>query len=615
MHKIIENLEDSIDGLYDAKRNQYVGKNISKFKKYVYARIRTIDRRLSNATEYSNSEGLEIFEQSCIKLISDAKKAITWGQEYAKAASNTSVYDAFESYSDQLNGLSNKLTEVMEKLKAGEYVGTSTEDDQPIVDDTDVDTLTPATNVTQRSFGILVFSTFFGFKPDSEDGGVVDLTSINETTCKLLLRIPAFGYLIFPTGYDDARYWPDVSTSASKWLNTFKTSILSDTNYLKNLRRRFYRILLRARILRSGISSDVTDEIYLFISSLSNSTYISTSDDSFIYKVNKALNTISSECGTDFFQTRALLLPAFGMKGISSTDPKYVPSYFPKFDPYKEMLAATVMIINRLITCFCSAGLSGDTTYTKTYFEKVDTGITLSTDLYTAVDDWTTSDLRVLSETTGLSDSFDSSLISTNSLIIANPTADITNAVIGEEKINAIIRMKYYTASNPNFNADMIILHIEAGESTFFLYKDITKYKYIMSAIDYICFDPDVNPTSQNGVDGLIPFRMLMKSQFITKLFSGKLMFPIPSYIGTNFINSWLINTYWKNSSYAENLPQHIFDYPGSTDTSSSTSSTSTVSYPSSYKFNISAFVGDLKGTEEIAESDLFNGEKQAYSD
>ena len=163
MHKIIENLEDSIDGLYDAKRNQYVGKNISKFKKYVYARIRTIDRRLSNATEYSNSEGLEIFEQSCIKLISDAKKAITWGQEYAKAASNTSVYDAFESYSDQLNGLSNRLTEVMEKLKAGEYVGTSTEDDQPIVDDTDVDTLTPAMNVTQRAFGILVFSTFFVF--------------------------------------------------------------------------------------------------------------------------------------------------------------------------------------------------------------------------------------------------------------------------------------------------------------------------------------------------------------------------------------------------------------------------------------------------------------------
>ena len=175
--------------------------------------------------------------------------------------------------------------------------------------------------------------------------------------------------------------------------------------------------------------------------------------------------------------------------------------------------------------------------------------------------------------------------------------------------------MKYYTASNPNFDADLIISHIKAGEGTFFLYKDITKYKYIMSAIDYICFDPDVNPTSKNGVDGLIPFRMLMKSQFITNLFSGKLMFPIPSYIGTNFINSWLINVYWKNSSYAENLPQHIFDYPGSTDTSSSKSSTSTVSYPSSYTFNISAFVGDLKGTEEIAESDLFNGEKQAYPD
>ena len=109
----------------------------------------------------------------------------------------------------------------------------------------------------------------------------------------------------------------------------------------------------------------------------------------------------------------------------------------------------------------------------------------------------------MLSETTGLSDSFDSSLISTNALIIANPTASITDAVIGAETINTIYRMKYYTASNPNFNADLIISHIEAGEGTFFLYKDITKYKYIMSAIDYICFDPDVNPTSKNGVDGL----------------------------------------------------------------------------------------------------------------
>lgn len=592
MHKIVSKVGEAIDGLYTAKQNQLVGKNVDKYVKYINENMSLINNRIKNASHFVEDEGIEEYQKKTFTLIASVLDAIDLCQEYEKRIGNTSKYNSFEQLRLQVSSYTTSLKEVIQLVSKGEYVGSFTFSDN-ILDDSDIDVIVPSKKVSEAQLAYLIFGVFFGYIP--KDSSLIDLSAINSTSCKLMLRIPVIGYLIFPTGYDDEIFWSAYSSTSSSWLKEFRNEIIYSLDYFRNIRRRFKRILIRKRSLGTCLSDSELTKIESFFNdkTLSN-TYLGEDDDddeNFLKNVNSILMDVSP----DLFQERAFLLPVYGLKGVSNTAPKFVPKYFPNYNPWNEMLYAVIMVINRLITTYCSGS--------KQYFGKIETGAKFSSELYSDIDSWQTSDLKILSETTTTpsSTSFDESLITTDSDLTSNPTASITNTIFEEESLSKLYQMKYYTASNDKLK-DNIIPSIEDGSSSsiFSLYNDSKTYKYIMSAYEYMCFDPTVNPTSEEGIEGDIPFRSMIRVEFVKNVFKGDLLFPIAPYVGTNFINTWLLsNTTNDERRY---LPQHIFEKGTHEILSSETS----FSYPNEYTFSIHAFFGNISGEETIPKEDLF---------
>ena len=357
--------------------------------------------------------------------------------------------------------------------------------------------------------------------------------------------------------------------------------------FLRNTRRKVKRILIRSNdstVLPSSgaLATTFSEACEEYIEN--NKTYLEqtldNTDTEFATNIYNEIVSIS-ETSNNFFNRRVLLLPSLANKGLSPIPPICVPSYFPEYDPYREMLAAVMMTINRLITTFCS----GD----KEYFEYISSA-TVSTSVVDSLDNWSSDMIRTTSSSSSSSNDFDTSLIVSG--VSSNPTADLTNPIFGTETQNEIIVAKYYTAGNDNFNSEYIVNAIRNGYSTFSLYASDNVYKNIMSAMDYISFDPNVNPTSCDGLAGDIPFRDLMRTQFIRNAFITELLFPIAPYRGTGFINSWIQNG-WGSNCYPNNFPQLILEVPND-DGGDDGDDTPTFNIPSSFKFSIHALVGDV---------------------
>lgn len=588
---------DSINRLYNAKKLQFVAKNISQYDMTISNNMDKMKDRIDNITTYYKSEGTNEMYQKFMKLYNLTKTIIKLCIDVYYIKEDSSKMKSYTAKSDKADGYLDEFKKLLESITNGTY-----NPDVSYSDDTDdVGDITPFKTITRLQFANLIFGMYFNYY----DSSVFNLGIINSTAIKLMLRMPAIGFLVYPTGWLDADYWSNASMDSSTWLTYFRESILNDENYISNIRKYVNNIMKKTKnILDSSAEIKISEYCVEWINNNSSilSENITDTDTSFAESLYEAIIDISDKLDENYFVNRSYLLPTLAIKGISPNEPRFVPSYFPKFDPYIEVLSATLMMVNRLITCFYYSK-SDTNNDNRRYFKRITIGGGVSTSIFSTVDEWTTSDFRILASSDEDSKSFDESLISITE-DNTNPSAVITSATMGKESLSYLVRSKYYTASNEKLK-DLIIPHILAGKYSFSLYSNNTTYKYFMSAADYIAFDPNIDPSSAAGIIGDIRFRTLIRIQFIKNIFKCELMFPIAPYIGTNFINTWLLNRYWSGVEYNNAYPQFILEMPPDNETKISKEPTSN-NYPSTFSFSTLYMAGNVVGTKTIEKNSLF---------
>ena len=624
MYRLIAQTNKSIDDVYDAERNRLVASKISSYNKIIQNGIKKMTTMVSKKSTLINKLGKDDYQNRFMETYTNTKKCIKWCKELYTSINKPTAIQQYEALSDTADEL--KIKAFSDNVSGD--VSDDVVDDTTVIDDSEVQDITSVEVTTRKNIAILAFALMFGYFPYSN---MSILENINEDLCKMFLRIPALGFLIYPTGYNDYIYWSNKSMTADDWLDYFKNTVLKNKSFYKELVYRFYRIILKScndKVATVDANTECKNFINTYSSTLDE--YIgkdTDGDETFMKNLMSSINSTCNILGNDYYNRRAKLLPFLALKGVvkKTVDVRFVPTYFPEFNSYNEMLGAVINSINHLITYFCNADVSVSTDTTKTqflkrYFMPVETGSSFSTELYASVDNWSSTDLRTLNYDATATD-FDNDLIvsQSNNIDTTNgiedPTLDVNYAVFGSTEISWLYHIKYYTAANPLFK-ELIPQYIK-NDSSYNLYSDNnTTYKHFMSEVDYMTSDPDSDPTKSStdggALDGVIPFKNLIRVEFINQLFTSELDFPIAPYVGTNFITSWLERMWGNCDTLQKCHPQYMFDKGNVT---TDTKNTQDPGVASSYNLNIRAMQGDLEGVQTISKDDLFTKNALLYDE
>ena len=526
MDKLVSNISNGIGKLFNRKKLLLVGQHIDEYNTLIVNNISAMKELLTALTD-GDIETCSDF-QSRYKKVS---RIIGNCMEYYEFIDDDVQYESFNSYKTTITALKRDYEDVYERVKPNsEFVNYST--------DIEYNASVKYSEIANLSFAIM-----FGYNYLSIDVGYATTKS-----CPIMFRIPPLGIFLFPSGYADSSFWADASPTASGWWNKFfKTdnSGINSSTYIDNVRTNISYLLNNCKVYSVY---DLNEACESFIMKADNYT----NDSDFA----KALYERIIECNSilnDFtLLERTQLLTYWSCKGICPKTIWFEMTYFPTYNHYNEFAVATAMALNVAITTLCSAD-------NKTYFTVSYDTPSLSESTYD--DPTTTSDssnvIKVIHTSKGTATE---QTISYTTTATSNPTKYITDVMFGTETKASGVSLTSYTASYDTVqSAFSAFIDTSTIDSTLEnIGKDavsLTNYKNFMSAIDYIIGDPNIKPLS-NLTGSKIGFRVAITYEFLTKMLKTELNFPIVPFVGTNFINTWLMKN---NKIDEECLPQKMF--------------------------------------------------------
>ena len=586
MDKLVSNISKNISTLFNRKKLLFVGQHISDYNDIIVDNITTMKKLLSELTDGDISTYDE-FQEKYAKV----SRIVNNCMEYYKYIDNDAQYASFNEYKTTVDDLKTDFDTVYERIKPNsDFVNYSTD-------------IAYNASVEYSKIAELSFAILFGYEYLAVDVGYATTKS-----CQIMFRIPPLGIFLFPSGYSDSTFWSDTNPSAWSWWNSFfntaddSNSGMKSETYISNVRTNISYLLNNCKTYsKYALNVKCKD----FIKGADDYT----DDDEF---VTALYNTII-ECNTileDFtLLERTQLLTYWSCKGICPKKIWFEMPYFPTYNHYNEFAKATAMLLNVTITTFSS---SDDKTYFKVSYKNDEPS--LSPSIY---DDPTTSGYH---EKLKIFDSDPTEQAIDVSSSDENSTSYITDIIFGEEsKANGITIDSYNASHSGVQNTFTSYISKDTIDSTLSKLDKYTNYKNFMSAIDYICVDPNGEMPLKNLTGSKIGFRVNFTYTFITSLLTTQLNFPIVPYVGTNFINTWLMR---HNGFDSDCLPQKMFsevkpheyeatndnpnDNPGETsgETSSSFSDSSTI-FLHSYALN-----GKVIATRTLDESCLFQSDE-----
>ena len=543
MQKIATILTNAIANMYDAQRNLFVLNNKNKFNKALSSNIDILGECIDAINSYSSDNAK--YKEKATDAYDTAMSIICWLTE----ATNND----YTSYYDKVDALYKAFLSKYNAIETGQIVVPSDDGGGGIDIDVPTDS---ASSISRTDVAKVAFALFFGYGASS-----LDLTTITTDCCKALLRLPAIGMLLYPYGYLDSTFWSSDTLTISSWKAYFINKVLPSNTYITNVRK-----LVKLCTEASPKRSDANERCESFLESIDDSGNVN--DSTFLEELYKVIVDFNN----DYFNYRCDMMRIYAAKGITSSC-RYVPPYFPSYNADNEVLRATVMCVNKLITTFCSLD-------TKTYYSDIDTGANISTTIASDISEWDFSEV-------GNDEGNDITI--ENGSESANPTSTYTNIIFGTESQSNTYCNDDFIATNSNLTTLVNKFTYDEGSP-------------LMSAIEYICVEPDADPLSDAHLDGsYLKFRSSIYNTFVMNIFSTSLEFPIAPIISTNFINTW-----YANRLNGTVMPQEIFNVPSSSDTSSDTTDSVTITEPDSYTFNISALLGLVQATETVSKSELF---------
>lgn len=544
MQKVATILTNAIANMYGSRRKLFIIKNKNKFNKVLMSNIDILKECIDSINSYSSDNAT--YKEKATDAHNTAMSVICWLSE---ATGND-----YTTYYEQVDALYKKFLEKYNAISTGQIVVPSSDDGGGGID---IDVPTDSTSsISRTDVAKVAFALFFGYGASS-----LDLTTITTDCCKALLRLPAIGMLLYPYGYNDSVFWNNDTLTKNTVGAYIVNTVLSSSTYITSVRK-----LVKLCLTTSPNMSSVNSTCEEFLANIDNTSDV---DSAFLESL---YNTIYSACDDASFNYRCEMMRIYAAKGITSKC-QFVPPYFPSYNENEEVLRATIMCVNRLISTFCSS--------TKAYYSDIDTGASISTSIADDIENWEY--VEVYNNDDKVANEFANEI--DNGTEVSNPTLKYTNIVFGDESTSNTYNNNDFVASNSNLTA-MINTFAYANTSP------------LMSAIEYICVEPDANPLSSDHLDGsYLSFRIAIYSTFVKNVFSTSLEFPIAPIISTNFINTW-----YRDILKGNTYPQEMFDVPSNV----STDSVSAISYPDSYTFNINALLGLVQATETLTTDELF---------
>lgn len=571
MDKLVSNISKNINTLFNRKKLLFVGQHISDYNNIIIANITIMKDLLSKLTDgdiYTYDE----FQERYAKVL----RIVNNCMEYYKYIDNDAQYASFNTYKTTIDTLKTDFSNVYERVKPNsDFVNYSTN-------------IAYNESVKYSEIAELSFAILFGYHYLAVDVGYATTKS-----CQIMFRIPPLGIFLFPSGYSDSTFWSNTNPTQLGWWNSFfntNDSGMKGETYISNVRTNISYLLNNCKTYNNYDLNVMCEE---FIIGADNYT----DDDSFVNALYETIKKCNTILGDFTLLERTQLLTYWSCKGVSSNKIWFEMPYFPTYNHYNEFAKATAMVLNVAITTF-----SNDKMYFKVSYNNDEPSLSEST-----YSDPTNSEyyneLKIFN-----TDSTERTItVSTEDT--ENSTSYITDIMFGTETKASGITIDSYNASHNGvqnmFNSYIDVDMIDSTLSEL----GLSYYKNFMSAIDYICVDPKVKPLT-NLTGSKIRFRVNFTYVFITNLLRTELNFPIVPYVGTNFINTWLI----KHNKIGEDcLPQKMFsevephEYDVTNDNSDETSSgfsDSSTIYLHSYALN-----GKVVATRILDESCLFQSD------